>query len=160
MSRLKEIVSYKNTVIQQLVGNQDVIKAVYYRDQNFLDKPDVSPESVIYSNIYPYNFIPDESENISEAKTYITVYTTGFRKAGGVHFNASKLVIDVFCNRDLFRTDYGFLRTDYIASEIHELLEGKRGIGIGQLEFMSMDHLFVNTMYTGYQMIYRPVELG
>lgn len=160
MSRLKELTEYKNTIIERLVGNQNVCKAVYYQDRNFLDKPDVSPDQLIYENIYPYNFVLTSEESLKIKKTYITLSLTDFRSAGGVFFKAGYINIGVFCHKDLFRTDYGFLRTDFLVSEIDEMLNSKRGIGIGELQFVGMRELMINESYIGNTIQYRPVSSG
>ncbi|ALS22308.1 hypothetical protein [Paenibacillus naphthalenovorans] len=160
MSRLKELTKYKNTIIERLVGNQNICKAVFYQDRSFLEKPDVAPEQLLYENIYPYNYIPENADNLSVAKTYITISITDYRKAGSIKFKAGNIFINVITHKDLFRTDYGFLRTDYLISEIDDLFEGKRGVGIGTLEFMGAKEITINEQYMGAYLHYRPVDFG
>jgi hypothetical protein len=133
---------------------------MYYRDTDFLEKPDISINEVFYNNLYPYNFIPQEEDNSTNAKTYVTFNTARIRPVKGDKFRSSSLVIRVFTHRDLFRTDYGALRVDYLVSEIDELMSNSRGIGIGKLEFDGIDEFYVNNSYTGYLMIYRPVDFS
>lgn len=162
MSRLKELTDYKNTILIRLVGNQDICKAVFYQNQNFLEQPDVDYKEVglIHSNIYPYDFIPSTAEELKDTKTYITLSVTDYRKASGNQFRAGNVFVKVFAHKTLFRTSYDFLRVDFIVSKIEELLGGKRGIGIGELEFIGMKEYQVNGDYLGTYLHYRPVDFS
>lgn len=159
MSRLKELTEYKNTIITRILESQNILKAVHYRNSDFLDKENIEDyDKVLFSNIYPFNYIPTTEEELKEKKIYITISVTDYRKAGSVHFNAGNIFIYTFMHKDLFRTDYGFLRTDYIISEIHDLMDQKRDIGMGKLEFVGMKEVGINNDYQGAVLQYRPVD--
>jgi hypothetical protein len=162
MSRLRELSEYKNTIIQRLVGNMNILKAVYYQNENFLEQPDVSTDKVLYSNIFPYNFIPSTDEELRTMKTYITLSISDYKKAGGPQFKAGNIFINVFTHKNLFRTNYGVLRVDYIISEVDEIMNSKRGLGLGQLEFVGMkDSYFTSDYnYLGSTLHYRPVDFN
>ncbi|OME55387.1 hypothetical protein BSK59_12975 [Paenibacillus odorifer] len=159
MSRLKELTEFKNTIIQRIVSNQDILKAVYYRDQNFLNQPNVDNESVLYKNIFPYNFIPSSPEEVGQVKTYITLSITDYKPVGGSRFRAGSVYIYTFSHKSLFKVDLptGDLRVDFIVAGLDEMLSDKRGIGIGELEFVGMKEYIVNQDYQGYVLHYRPV---
>jgi len=135
------------------------MKAIYYQNSNFLEQPDIiDASSLVYSNIYPFNFVPSTDEELKTVKTYVTLSVTGYRPARSVSFNASTIIARIFMHKNLFRTDYGCLRTDYLASEIHDLLDKKDGIGIGKLEFSGADEFSIHPNYHGIWLKYSPKD--
>ncbi|WP_405169299.1 hypothetical protein [Paenibacillus sp. FSL H3-0286] len=155
MSFLKEITDYKNTVINRLLSNQDLCKALFYKDDNFLEKESIAyTDELIYENIYPHRFIP---ETTAETKTYITISCTDYRPVGR-SFKNGQLGIYMFTHRDLFKTDYGYTRMDYIMTKVEELMDGIRGIGLGELVFAGLNEYVVNEKFQGYVLTYRPVD--
>lgn len=165
MSALKELTDYKNTIIERLIGNQNLIKALYYSHSNYEEQPDLSVSEimskVLYSNIFPFNFIPTSKEELETVKGYLTISVTDIRPTKrGVHFNSGSIYLFVYMHKNMFKTDYGYLRTDFIASEIHGLLNQKSGIGIGKLEFLGMKETSINSDFHGIILHYRPVEFN
>lgn len=165
MSALKELTEYKDTIIGRLISSQKIVKALYYSDSNYMDKPDLSIDEikngVLYSNIFPFNFIPTSSDELKEVKGYLTISVTDVRPIkGSIHFNSGGIYITVYMHKNMFKTDYGYLRTDFVASEIHELLNQKHGIGIGKLEFVSFREMSINSDFHGVVLHYRPVGFG
>lgn len=157
MTRLKELSNYKEQVLTKLVESQGLCKALRYTESNFLDMPDVTnPTELIYNKIYPYRFVPDTSVEVS---TFVTISFRKYRpvkasfKSGFIYFN-------VFAHKNIHRTDYGFLRCDYIISEIDYLFNTQSGFGIGKTEFYDMDELYVNTDYHGMYIAYRLYEFN
>lgn len=75
-------------------------------------------------------------------------------------FKSGIVYLNVINHIDLIRTDHGFLRYDYIISEIDELMNQQRGIGLGKLEFQEMDELYVNEKYMGMYIAYRFSEFN
>jgi len=165
MSALRELTEYKNTIVERIIKNQNLVKALYYSHSNYEEQPDLSfdeiKNKVLYSNIFPFNFIPTGKDELKNVKGYLTISVTDIRPTkNGVHFNSGSIFISVYIHKDMFRTDYGYLRTDFIASEIHELLNQKSGIGIGKLEFKGMREASINSDYHGVILHYRPVEFN
>ena len=145
MSGLKNLASDKLIVLDKIFSNQEILKALTYNEMNFLDKPDVSPEDVLFDRIFPHRFIPKTSD---KKKTYIAISFERYIPIKNV-FTSGLIKFNVFTHQDLFRTDYGCLRTDYIIMKLDELFNSERGLGIGKVEFYEMDALSVNTDYHG-----------
>lgn len=155
MSFLSEITDYKNTFMSRVLEDQELCKAIFYTDQGFLEKDNIYDTSeLIYKNIFPHRFIP---ETASEAQTYITLSCTDYRPTGR-SFKNGQLGIYMFTHRDLFKTDYGYTRMDYIMTKVEELMDGKRGIGLGELVFGGLNEYVVNDKFQGYVLTYRPVD--
>jgi len=121
----------------KLTDSQDLCKALYYSDSNFLDMPDIEDTTVLfYDKIFPYNRIPDLSDT---KESYITMSFRDYRKTSNHLFKSGFIYIYAFTHKDLVRTDHGFLRFDFMLSEIEKTLNNYRGIGFGKLEFSKMD---------------------
>lgn len=161
MSRLKELTSYKNTIIDRICGNDDLLKAVYYTDEDYLSKDSVNVEDVLFRNIYPFDYTPSSDELLAVRSTYITLSITDYNKGGnGGFFNAGSIFVRVFAHKDLLKTAYPMLRVDYLISEIDELLNGQPGIGMGKLEFIGAKEFILNENYYGMYLHYRPVDFS
>ncbi|OZB98023.1 hypothetical protein [Paenibacillus sp. XY044] len=155
MSRLKDLSKDKETIMLRLIGSPDLCKALYYPDSDFLDKPDIEDGSdLFYENIYPTSKVPELSV---EAKSYITM---AFRGYGPINnrFTKGYIYLYVIIHNSLMRTDYGFLRSDYLLDEINKLMDGQRGIGIGKTNFYKMDEMYVNDSYAGFYTSFKLVE--
>lgn len=158
MARFEELGQYKNNIVEKLIAKQEICKALFYSDRNFLDKPNITdPEALIYQHIFPFRFIPNKDD--SEMKTYITM---AFRKYRSINnaFKTGYIHIHIFTHKDLHRTDYGTLRTDFLLSQVDKALNKQSGIGIGKLEFDEADEYFVNDKYMGMYASYKPVDFN
>lgn len=165
MSNLSQLSTYRNTIINRIIQNQGIIKALYYNNSNFLDKPDVTmneiAKDIMYSYIYPFNFIPSSSEELKNAKGYLTISIPSVIPVSrNVYFNKGEICISVYLHKDMFKTDYGFIRTDYLAQEIHQIFNGARDIGMGELEFMGYKEAPLNADYHGFLLKYKPVDFN
>ncbi|MNJ05149.1 hypothetical protein D3C73_1662800 [compost metagenome] len=49
---------------------------------------------------------------------------------------------------------------DYILSKVEELMNSQRGIGIGELNFNSLNEYIVNEKFQGYALTYRPRDFN
>lgn len=157
MAYLEEISNYKNTILQRIVSDQELCKAVQYNDKNFLDKADIDDTTtLIYDRIFPYKFIPDTN---TEEKTFITLSVGRFQYVNN-SFKEGLIIISIFTHRDLFRTDYSKTRVDFILNKIDSLLNYKSGIGLGKLEFDMLDEIAVNDKFQGAYVCYRPIDFN
>ncbi|GAA4880624.1 hypothetical protein GCM10023310_71060 [Paenibacillus vulneris] len=157
MARLQELNEYKFTIINRLLESEDLCKALHYADTDFRNKETIAdPSSLVYTNIFPHRFIPDLNET---KQTYITVHFRRFQLANN-GFKNGLICINIFTHRDLFKTDYGCTRIDYLLNKIDELFNQKRGVGIGKLEFHEMDEIAINDKYQGAFICYKPIDFN
>ena len=157
MSRFSGLTSDKQIILSKLVSSQELCKALYYNDKNFLDQADISDTSaLVYDRIFPHFFVPAVDEN---AKTYITLSFRNYRlvndsyKAGFIHVHS-------FTHKTLYRSDYGKLRTDFLLEKIDGLLNDISGISIGGLKFDKMDEYIVNQNYSGNYVVYKTYDFN
>lgn len=158
MSRLKDLSADKVTVMMRLLSSQGICKALHYSDKNFLDKPDLNDNEkidLLYTKIFPYRKVPLNDS----VGTYITL---SFRDYNLVNtsFKSGYIYIDVLTHVDLIETDHGFLRYDFIVSEIDELMNQQLGIGVGKPQFYRMSEIYVNEKYMGMFVAYKLHEFN
>ncbi|PYY28357.1 hypothetical protein [Paenibacillus illinoisensis] len=156
MPRFESLARDKVAIIEEIMSSQDILKALVYNDSNFLDNETVDASSVMYSHIFPYRFIPKTSET---KKTYITISLGRYRNVEG-SFKSGIVKFNVFTHQDLFQTDYGILRTDYIIMKLDEMFNQTKIMGIGKAEFYDMDELSVNTDYHGSYVAYKTYDFN
>lgn len=158
MARLNELSEYKFTIISRLLENEELCKAIYYNDTDFLDKACINDptEKLVYNHIFPYRFIPDVNES---KKTFVTMSFQKFHLVNN-SFKKGLIYLYVVTHRDLFKTDYGVTRIDYILNKIDELFNQKRGIGMGKLEFYEMNEFLANEKYQGNYICYKPIDFN
>ncbi|MWV44969.1 hypothetical protein GRF59_15205 [Paenibacillus sp. HJL G12] len=155
MSRLENLSKDKETIMLRLIDSPDLCKALYYRNSDFLDQSDIEDTSeLLYKNIYPFSTVPELSK---DRMSYVTMALRNYGYINNV-FRRGYVYFYVIIHKDLLRTEYGFLRNDFILNEIDRLMNEKRGIGIGKTRFYKMDEMYVNDSYTGYYTSYKLVD--
>lgn len=144
----------KTSIMKKIVSDQDLSKAIYYNETSFKSKPNISPELLLYNNIFPYFFIPDINE---KQKTFVTLSFKNFSYRNNV-FMGGNMQFNIFTHQSLYRTDYGELRTDYIVNKIHEMFNQTRGSWMGKLNLYSMDELIINPNFSGNYLVYKMID--
>lgn len=140
----------------KLAESQDLCKALYYSEDNFLDMPDIDDTSTLfYDKIYPYNRIPTLE---TDKNSYITMAFRDYKKTSNHMFKSGYIYIYAITHKDKVRTDHGFLRYDLMLSEVDKQLNDFRGIGFGKLEFYKMDEYYINADYLGSYICYKVYE--
>jgi hypothetical protein len=156
MSRLSEISTYKNTILSKLIQNENIVKAIGNINSDFLNTSAISnPRELLFNNIYPFLYVPDSQE---EQKCYITIkfkfkYSGNMYKVGNVCFY-------VFAHQDIQKTDYPWIRTDYVLNEIETLFNETRDLGIGELQFDDMDDIKVSSSHCGSYISYKNLSFN
>lgn len=156
--RFEELSNDKDIILNKILGNQELCKAINYNELNFLDQPNISPTSIlVYDRIFPHFFIPSNSDN--SIKTYVTMSFRNYRPINGF-FKAGYIYIHVFTHKTLYRTAYGYLRTDFLLQKIDNLLNDLTDLSIGKLSFEKMDEYIVNEVYSGNYIVYKTYDFN
>ncbi|WP_239327176.1 MULTISPECIES: hypothetical protein [unclassified Paenibacillus] len=141
----------KEAIVNNILAHQELRKALFYNDSNFLDKPDISASQLLYHNVFPYQHPIDST---TSPASYLTVSFKNMKLVNST-FSSGLLYIHTLVHKDLMKTDYGALRTDYIISLIDELMNGQTGLGMGKLEFNRMDELALKSGYIDLYVSYK-----
>jgi len=158
MGRFSELGQNKNLIMLKLIENQDILKCLVNNQPNFLDYPlpsNFDPYSLIYTQIFPYRYVPDIQ---TEPKTFITMRFN--YSPNGVTFKNGSIYFYIITHQSLIRTDYGMLRYDFLINKIDEVFNLSRDIGIGKLPFYDMSDFLVDNegKWLGAYIAYKSTE--
>jgi hypothetical protein len=156
MGRFEELSTNKYLILSKLIEDLEIVKCLVNNESNFLDislPEDFEASSLIYNHIFPYKYIPTIE---TTPKTFITI-SFNYRSKGMSYKNGS-IVFYVITHNSLIKTDYGFLRYDFLIHQIDEFMNSSRDIGLGKLEFYDMADFSVNDYYSGAYIRYRSTE--
>jgi len=156
MSRFSELGQNKTTILLRLIEDERIVKCLVNNQLNFLDTPISSNfdiTSLIYSQIFPYRFVPQIQ---TEPKTFITMKFN--YKPNGDTYKYGSIVFYLFTHNSLLTTDYGSLRYDLLLNYIDESFNSTRGLGFGKLSFYDMDDILINENFSGIYIAYKLLE--
>lgn len=147
MAYLREIQEYKNTIIKKLISLPNIVSAI---DSTKIDTPD----ELIWRNIFPTYKNPN---TLVEKMTFITLEM--YPSESGKTCNEIIIEISIFTDADIQRTENGYVRTDYIRSEISEAFDENTLEGVGYFEFKNAKPMYVTDAYYGTKMFYSITSL-
>jgi len=144
---LQEFFDYKNTLMKDLLTSDEIVSLMGCTE---------NPLSLAYTQIFPYEFIP---ETVQEGKTFICYDVDIMRSAGNLLYSPS-ISIWVFTHRSLMRHPDGGVRVDRLCSSIAEKLNGSLWYGLGELELYSVKRFAPMTDYQGKCMVFHAKEFS
>lgn len=137
---LDELFDYKNQLMDDLLTNTDVVKLL--SDDG---KTKARPETLIYSQVFPYEFVPDVTEH---GQTFICC-EVDIKEVLNKTFLVPALYIWVFTHKSKVRLPGGGVRTDKLSSVIANIINGSRMYGLGELNLQSVRRFSPITNYQG-----------
>ena len=141
----KTFTEYKDIIINGIVSNENLLKALTINDQDFLSKSlTISLKDIPYNYVYPYRTDP---LIIVEPKTIITIAFVNFN-FDGVKFKEGKIYFYTICHESLIRCDYGN-RYDYIYEQLKNIFNNNRTLGIGKAIMSETGDLSVSNTQMG-----------
>src|SRR5690625_1752868 len=144
-------------IMESIISHEGICKALNYSEPNFLDQPPIiTPSDLITQRIFPYYRVPEATE---EASSFILMSFRNYRPVNG-YYKSGRINIFAVVHKSLVMTDYGFLRYDYMISEIDKALNHTEDMGIGKLNFSGMDEVFINNDYLGNVITYQPYDFN
>lgn len=156
MGRFKELGENKTTILTKLISSPEIVKCLINNEPNFLDIPlpvNFDVTSLIYTNIYPYRFIPTSQ---TEAKTFITMKFS--YRPDGKTFKTGSTCFYIITHNSLIKTDYGSLRYDMLLNYVDNIFNQFNDLQSSKLQFYDMDEFIVNENYSGIYIMYKAKE--
>lgn len=126
---LDELFSYKNQLMNDLLTSETIVKLLSEDGATLAD-----PETLIYNQVYPYEYIPDVQEH---GKTFICC-EVDIGSVNGKTFLNPRIYLWVFTHKSKLRLPGGGLRVDRLTSEIVETLNGSRLYSLGELNLKNV----------------------
>lgn len=148
-SILKDMGSYKNTLLSALINSDDICELLFNKKP--YDEDDV--ENLIYTQIFPYLYI-DETQ--TEVMTYLCFEVDMPRIPTGT-VKDMKLIIWAYCHKDTMKYSkkgYSGTKVDILADMVESQLRESDKFGIGKLQLLSCTYFSPNSKYYGKQLVY------
>lgn len=141
IGRFVNLSNDKIKTLQLFCANDNIVKALIFNDRDFLSKTipiDFDRNSLIYSQIFPYKFIPDTA---TTPTTYITMLSK--YKADGNKYRKNSLYFYTITHKSLISTDQG-LRYDFLIDKIDEIFNMSDDFNSSKLQFADMEEFNVD----------------
>lgn len=149
--QLEEFYDYKNHLMNDLLTNHDIVKLL---DDDF--KPTDKPENLVYSQVFPYEYIPN---TIEHGQTFICC-DVDIQRSVNKTFLLPVLYVWVFSHKSKLRLPEGGVRTDKLCSEIAKAINGSRFYGLGELDLYSAKRFTPITDYHGKVLTFQTQEFN
>ena len=125
---LDELFDYKNQLMDDMLSNEQIIQLLSDDGKTL-----TAPEKLVYTQIYPYEYVPDVVEH---GQTFICC-EVDIKDVIDKTFLVPVLYIWVFTHKSKVRLPGGGVRTDKLSSEITKIINGSRMYGLGELNLQS-----------------------
>lgn len=148
---LSELFDYKNQLMDDLLTNRKIVHLLCDGEKAIDD-----PRELVYTQVFPYEYIPD---TVQHGKTFICCDVDVGRSLNKT-FLLPTLYIWVFTHRSKLRLPEGGVRTDKLACEIAEKINGSRCYGLGELDFYSIKRFAPVSDYQGKVMTFQAQDFN
>lgn len=148
---LDEFFNYKNKLMEDLLTNEEIVRLL---DDEC--KIEDSPFSLIYKQVYPFEYVPD---TVDVGQTFICC-DVDIQKSLGKTFLTPYLYIWVFTHKSKLCLPEGGVRTDKICSEIAKTINGSRYYGLGELNLQAVKRFFPMEDYQGKVLTFQTQEFN
>lgn len=161
---LKNITQWKQTALDMLLSNEQLLKALYYNVEDWHNKPNLTDEQkhgMIGENIYPYRFISQIGE---KKKSYISMDIANFVPLEEFRLFSNDyihgyLYFYILVDFGIMMTDMG-VRSDIIVGLIYDTFQKRKDIGMGELNMETTLPLWTdNNHYGGYTIGFKVSEM-
>jgi len=158
LGQFSSLTDYKNNIIYKLITNENLLKALVINSKDFLNynlPNDFIPSSLIYSQIFPYQYTINIQDN---PLNYITMSFGNYKYINN-SFKSGLLNIYIFSHSSLIETEYG-LRYDYMLDQIDSMFNKKKDVGDFSLELYSGGDFKINDDYFGCVISYKFIDFS
>lgn len=147
---LSEFFDYKNTLMEDLLTNESIIKLI--DEESTLE----NAKLLAYNRVFPCEYVPDTVEH---GNTYIC-FDVDIQRPTSKTFYLPTLYIWVFTHKSKLRLPEGGVRTDKLCEEIAEAINGSRRYGLGQLDLYSVKRFAPMTDFQGKVMTFNATDFN
>jgi len=148
---LDEFFEYKNRLMQDLLTTSAIVRLLTDDGEKIRH-----PESLMYEQVYPYEYIPD---TIVHGQAFICC-DVDIQRSMNKTFLMPVLYIWVFAHRSKLRLPEGGVRTDRLCSEIAKAVNGSRFYGLGELDLYAAKRFAPITDYQGKVLTFQAKEFN
>ena len=149
--QLDEFFDYKNRLMDDLLTSKRIITLLSDDCKTIR-----SPESLVYSQVFPYEYIP---ETVTHGHTFICCEVEIQRVSSKTYLTPA-LDVWEFTHKSKIRLPEGGVRTDKLCSEIAKAINGSRFYGLGELDLYSVKRFAPITDYQGKVMMFQATDFN
>lgn len=146
------ISDWKGKTIEKILNNDEIL--------SLFEKTDEELENIVYSNIFPYGYIPNTQTKVD---LYITIECSVPKMLFRQVWEHPFLTIRLICHQDKMRLNKAGIsatRLDYLSMLIDKLLNGTSGWGYGKLSLVSNIEDSLSEKYKYREMIFQGQDLN
>lgn len=146
---LEELSKYKIKIMKALCMSRSI-------QQLILLKESVNEgREMMYTNIFPYSFIPD---TVTKASTFIC-FEIEVKRVLNRTFKDINILFWIFSHQSLIRTEEG-IRPDVLANEVDKMFNGNRDLGLGTTELKLVTLINPAKDYHGRTLVYKSTDFN
>ncbi len=127
--QLEEFFNYKSRLMDDLLKSEEIVRLLS-DDYKTVEQP----ESLVYKQVFPYEYVPD---TVEYGQTFICSEVE-IQRVSSKTFLTPAIYIWIFTHKTMMRLPDGGIRVDKLCSEIAKKLNGSRYYGLGELELTSV----------------------
>lgn len=156
---------YMNTVLNKILGNQNLCKYLYYDSDEPLSESDIADTSILSDKnntdrrIYTIPFNPDTH---SSQRTTIHILIGESDSTNSTFYKNISIKFIILSYNELWELyDAGgavILRPNAIIDELHTLFNREKSIGLGNTNFSSIKPIYMNEYVSGYELTYKNID--
>lgn len=149
--QLEEFFDYKNKLVEDLLTNPAIVRLL-------TDGDDITqtPESLVYTQVFPYEYVPDTVEH---GQTFICC-DVDIQRSINKTFLLPVLYVWVFSHKSKLHLPEGGVRVDKLASEIAKTINGSRYYGLGELDLYSSKRFAPIVDYQGKVLTFQATDFN
>lgn len=149
------IIVYKQKLITAMINSYELVSLI---DQNYVNENEcVGSEHLVYSNIYPYYYIPEVQTNM---KTYVLLKVDISKRIDNM-YDRVKVYILIFTHQDIMKVQSSNgTRVDLISDIITKMFNNRDDFGFGEMVLTSNCEISINTTYRGRELIFMVDEFN
>lgn len=142
---------YKNQLVKDLVTNDRIVELITDKAASSVDAA-----SLIYTQIFPYEYIPD---TVEQGKTFICCDVDVQKTLNSLYLSPC-IYVWVFTHKSLLRLEKGGVRTDALCAAITDAINGSHYYGLGELDLYSVRRFAPISDYQGKLMTFNATEFN
>lgn len=160
-NHFKSITDDRIEFCKNLFKDNDIVKCLLCPKPNFLNYKPTEEEidNLIWTHIFPIRKVT----GVQLSKdSYITMKFSYLKSNKANIWKIASVTFFIFCHVDILKTEYNFLRHDYLLQKVDSLIsDSKFTTWFGKLEFSGHDENFIDSSgdYYGHIITYKGVEL-
>ena len=146
-----------DVISRRLLKDDFLLKLLYYTSSAPWNEPDLSPTQKEEAYESCIRLVP---KMVFEEfkRSFVVITFDKFRPSDNIAYRTNHIIVDVICPLEIWRLSDKMLRPYKIMQRIEESLTGTSLNGIGRVEFLGADSVFLGEELAGFTMTFKTVK--